>query len=813
MLQDFRHALRVLRKNPAFTAIAVISLALGIGANTAIFSLVDAMLLRPLPFADPGRVMVVSSDSPSNPYEGVSYPDYRDLRDGAHSFDGVVASRMFTFGFARSSKDVPQMRLGILVSGEFLRVLGVKPMLGRDFLPDESRVPGRDAVAILSYDLWQSEFASDPGVVGRTIRINGLDFAVVGVTPKAFTGPLSNFEPALYVPLMMAPRLSGGSHELEDRSDRELTVRGRLKGGVSPRQAQAEVGALARGLERAYPNTNHDERMAVRTEIENRQRQDPYDAQLVITLMALAGVVLLIACANVANLVLARGRSRSREIAIRLALGAGRTRLLRQLMSESVMLAAVGCAVGLVFAGFGIDFLRGIKIPTDLPFVISVNLDHRVLIFSILAALASAMLFGIAPALRSGRTDVVPALRANELGIAGRERALGRSVLVIAQVALSLVLLVAAGVLLDGFRKSLSLNPGFRTDHLLTMEFDTSFVRYTPDQTSNFYRTLLDRARAVPGVQAATLSHTIPFSPEADGKAVIPEGYKFPRGQDTGSVLASSVDPNFFSLMNIPIVEGRAFTNDDREHSRRVAIVNEEFARHYWPGKEPIGRRIRLNGASGPLVEVVGLAKQSHYMFISEHPFPFLYLPWTQDPNSRMTLLAESRGDPAALAGPLRQVVHELDANQPIYNVRTMARFYQEREISIVLLISELVSAMGLMGLALALIGLYGLIAYSVARRTQEIGVRIAIGASQTQVLKMVLRQGLLLSGIGVSIGFAGAVAVRGILNIGLLGLGSPDRWTLFVVPLLLLVVTMLACYIPARRASRVDPVTALRYE
>jgi predicted permease len=819
MLQDFRHALRVLLKNPGFTAIAVLSLALGIGANTAIFSLVDAMLLRPLPFADPSHVMVVSSDSPTNPFEGVSYPDYRDLRDRAHSLEGVVACDLFTFGFSPSPKDIPQMRLGVMVSGNFLHAMGIVPALGRDFLADEARVPGRDAVAILSDDLWQSQFGRDPGVIGRTVRINGIDFSVVGVMPKAFTGPLRNFVPALYIPLMMSPRLAVGAanapqpNTLEDRSAHSFTVFARLKPGVPLSQAQAEVSAIAKGLERAYPATNREHGMAVRTQVQDRLRQDPYDAQLVITLMALAGVVLLIACANVANLVLARGRSRSREIAIRLAMGAGRGRLLRQLLTESLILAGMGCALGLIVAGFGIDFLRQIKIPTDLPFVISVNLDQRVLIFSILAALLSALMFGIVPAWRSGKTDVIPALRANELGIGSRDRALGRNALVVAQVALSLVLLVAAGVLLDGFGKSLSFNPGFRTNHLLTMEFDTGFARYTPEQTRNFYRSLLDRASALPGVRSATLTRAIPFSPQPDGKAIIPEGYRFPGRQDHDSILSTAVGENYFSVLNISVVKGRAFNADDREHSRPVAIVNQEFARKYWPGKDPVGRRIRLNDSNGPLLTVVGVAQQSRYMFISEHPTTFLYLPWTQDPGSRMTLVVQSWGDPASLATPLRQVVHALDANQPVYNVQTMGSYYRQREIAIVLLISELVGAMGLLGLTLALVGLYGLIAYSVTRRTQEIGVRIAIGASQVQVLKMVLRQGLVLSGIGIAIGFAASVGVRGILEIGLFGLGSPEHWTLVAVPLALLGIALLACYIPARRASRVDPVQALRYE
>ncbi|HZU25346.1 MAG TPA: ABC transporter permease, partial [Bryobacteraceae bacterium] len=787
-----------------------------------------ALLLRPLPIAHPGQVVCISSDSPSNPFEGLSYPDYRDVAARAKSYTGVAASDLFTFGFAPAPNVVPQMRLGAMVSGNFFHVLGVTPVLGRDFLPEETKVPGRNPVAILGYDLWKSEFGRDRGVIGRSVRIDGLDFTVVGVAPESFSGTESQLRLALYVPLMMKPRvysaesapmtlnMGRGQHEqdpLENRESRSLSVRGRLKPGVSIQTAQAEATNIAKDLERAYPATNRDHGMAVRTEIQARLRRDPYDAALVTTLMALAGVVLLIACANVANLLLARARGRSREIAIRLAIGAGRGRLIRQLLTESLLLAAVGCAFGLVLADLGILFLQRIKIPSDLPIVISVTLDHRVLIFSIAAAMLSALVFGLAPAWNAGRTDVAPTLRANELASTGKQRAIGRSALVVAQVALSVVLLVAAGMLLDGFRKSLSFDPGFRTDHLLTMEFDTSFVRYSEQQTRDFYRNLLDRARALPGVRSATLAQMLPFSPNPSGKTVIPEGYQFPKGQDTASLLAADVADNYFDTMKMHLIAGRSFNSGDRDSSRPVVIVNEEFARHFWPGKNPIGRRVRLNDANGPMAEVVGETKQSRYMFIAEPPFPFLYVPWTQDHSSRMTLIVESYGDPAALAAPLRDVVRALDPNQPIYDVHTMSSYYQQREISIVLMISQMVATMGLLGLTLALVGLYGLIAYSVSRRTQEIGVRMAIGASRVQVLKMVLRQGLVLAAVGIVIGSVASLAVRNLLSAGLIGLGSPTAAVLVIVPVALLVVTMLACYIPAYRASRIDPLTALRYE
>ncbi len=814
LLKEIRQAFRLLAKNPGFTAIAALSLALGIGANSAIFSLVDAILLRPLPVHDPGEVVNVTTDTPSKPFSGVSFPDYRDHRDKNRSLAGLVAYQFSTFGFASSATATPQMRLGTLVSDNFFDVLGIQPALGRGFLPDEGKVSGRDATVILSHDFWEFQFARDPSAIGRTVRLNGIDFTIVGVLPPGFTTIDQWVQPALYAPSTMSQRLSAAAKDtLEQRDDRSWQVKGRLKPGVSREAAQSELAGIAKNLEKAYPDTNRDRTAVVRTELQSRVQQDPPDAALVTMLMALAGLVLIIACANVANLFLARATSRSREIAIRLAIGIGRLRLIRQLFVESLMLALLGCTLGVVFAYGGIRFLQRIEIPSDIPVVIATQLDHRVVLFSLLAAFASALVFGLAPAWQALRTDLVPALKSGGLGASGARRTIGRNALVIGQVALSVVLLVAAGMLLDGFRKALVLNPGFRTDHLMTMEFDTSFVRYNAEQSRQFYRNLIDRARALPGVRSATLSAAIPLSPNQSGEAVIPEGYLFPKGQESEFSFGSSVDEQYFDTMQTPIVRGRAFTAADKQESRRVAIANEAFAIKYWPKQDAIGKRIRLNGPKGPLVEVVGVAKTGRYIFIAEGPMPFLYLPFAQNPKMRMSLIVETSGDPAAIATPLRAAVRSLDSNQPIYNARTFSSFYRQRAISIVLLIVQLVTTMGLLGLTLALVGLYGLIAYSVSRRTQEIGIRMALGAHRADVLRMVLRQGFLLSIAGVGIGFAASLGVQRLLTIGLIGLGTLSTTTLVMVPLALILATLAACYLPARRASQVDPIRALRYE
>src|SRR5579872_923925 len=639
-LQETRHAFRILGRSPGFTAIAALSLALGIGANSAIFSLADALLLKPLPVAQPSSIVTIGTNTADNPFSGVSYPNYRDLRDKSRSFDAMVAFQTGLFGVAPTPRDVPQMRMGMTVGDNFFRVLRVEPILGRDFLPEETQVAGRNPVVILGYDFWQNQFGSDKSVIGRTIRINGIDFNVVGVTPKSFTSLDQYVHQALFVPAAMMQRLNASAdNPIEQRGNHSFGVKARLKPSVSRETAQAELATIWSGIEKAYPDTSRDRKISVSTELEVRVKQSPPDAILIATLMVLVGLVLLIACANVANLLLARGRARSREMAIRIAIGAGRLRILKQLLIESLVLSLVGGTLGLAVAYAGIRFVQTLKIPTDLPIVISAELDGRVLVYSLAAALVSALFFGLAPALQTLKTELVPALKEADLGLSVRRRALGRNALVVGQVALAMVLLIASGMLLNSFRKSLVMNPGFRTDHRLTMEFDTALLRYTPEQTHNFYRNLTDRASALPGVQAVTLTRSIPLSPNVQTTTVVPEGYQFPKGQSTVTAFSSAVDEHFFDTIGMELVRGRNFTANDKTDSRRVAIVNEQFAKSYWPNQDPIGKRIRVNDSKGPWVDVVGVAKTSRYLFIAEPPISYVYLPFAQNETSNMSIL------------------------------------------------------------------------------------------------------------------------------------------------------------------------------
>ena len=811
MMQEIRHAFRMIGRSPGFTSIAVLSLALGIGANAAIFSLADALLFRPLPVTDPGSVMALNLDTPGGDLGNFSYPDYRDLRSTAKSLDGIAAFQLSTFSLARSKDEVPQMRAGLEVSDNFFSVLGVQPMLGRSFLPEESARGGAPAV-VLSYGFWQDQFNGDKEVLGRTIRISGTDFTIVGVAPKAFTGVDQYIRPSFMVPAVLTQQLNGAAKDpVENRTDYSFTLYGRLRHGVSVGQAQAEMVTLWKGLQQQYPADGRNGKMMVRTQLQFRIAQDSLDAILVTMLMALVSVVLLIACANVANLLLGRARGRTREIAVRIALGVSRTKLLRQLFAENVALALLGGVIGLGFAYGGIRFLQTIPIPSDLPIVISPELDQRVLIFSLIASLFSVLVFGLAPAFQSLKTELVSALKSSESNMSGRKRTLGRNSLVIVQIALSMVLLVASGMLLDGFRKTLVASPGFRTDHLLITEFDTSLVRYNPEKTVAFYRDLKDRVRALAGVRSAALTATVPFGNNQPSREVIPDGYQAPKGQESVTLPFDVVDADYFGTMKIPIVSGRGFTVDDKADSTPVTIVNQEFAARFWPGQDPLGKRIRLDNGNGKLVQVVGVARNSKYMFISESQYRYFYLPYAQEGGTRMVMLTESSGDPALLAAPLREIVRSMDRNQPMYNVRTFSNFYKMRAIDTPLMITQMVITMGLIGLLLALIGIYGLVSYSVARRTREIGVRIAIGADRTDVIKMVLRQGFVLACIGIGIGGILSLIVGKALAAGMIGLGKPNPATFIVVPLAVLVVTMAACWAPAWRASRVDPLRALR--
>jgi putative ABC transport system permease protein len=819
--QDVKHGCRVLISSPVFTIVSVLSLAIGIGANCAIFSFADALLLRPLPVARPGEIMTVGSTTSFEALNASalvsSYPEYLDIRDNSKSFDGLVAFSYNAAGFTSDPKAPPKLKMGMLVSENFFAVMGVEPTIGRAFRPEEHRVPGRDAVVILGRVMWDQEFAGDSAVLGRTMRINGHDFTVIGVAPPKFTGMNQYVRADFFTPLMMSASLLADpkAASLQARDARNLTLKGRLTAGVSQAQAQTELNAIAANLQREHPDTNKNRGLAIRTELQARMAQSPPDAMLIAMLSTLALAVLFVACANVAGLLTSRAPVRAREMALRLAIGARRGRLVAPLVTESVLMAIAGGILGLAVGYAGMNVFRQIQLPTDLPIMLSFEMDRRALLFSLMVAVASAVLFGLIPAIQATRTDLTAIIKAGDAVAPARRRRWGRAILVGGQVAVSVVLLVVAMFMYRAFTEQLANGPGYRTDHLLIMGFDTTLMRYSEAQSEQFFQQLAERARAVPGVTNVTMTTAIPMASDSlDFVTIAPEGFQFPEGKENVTMLSSRIDERYFDTLAIPIVEGRAFTIDDDLDAPRVGIVNQQLAQHYWPNQDPIGKRFRLNDADKSWVQIVGVAKTAKYLFIAEPPTDFVYLPYRQRKPQEMMMIAQSAGDPAALVSPLREVVRSLDVNQPIFNVRTMEEFYRMRAVSIFNVLIAMVGSMGLMGLGLAIVGLYGLVAYAATRRTREIGIRMAIGASRMTVLRLVLRQGMMLALVGLVLGLAASVGAGQLLAAAFpQGEQQTDVLALVLVIPIVLTVTFLAAYIPARRASRINPMQALRYD
>jgi len=811
--QDLRYGCRSLRQNPGFTTIAVLSIALGVGANCAMFTAADALVLRPLPVPRYNEVLEVgSTTSLRRGVDLASYPDYLSIRDSSRSFRGTAAIAFIPAGFSLRPEALPQLKMAAAVNAGFFDALEVTPTLGRGFSPQEDSVPGRDAVVVLSHDLWAQELAADSSILGRKIHLNGIEFTVIGVAPERFTGVEPFVRTGFYFPIAMYPRISGDARILEARDRRFLRLLGRLNPGARLAQAQAELSSIDANLARVYPETDRDQRLTALTEFQNRVQQDPVDAELVWTLLGLAGAVLCVACANVAGLLTSRAPVRAREMSVRLAIGAGRVRLIRQLLTESALIAVLGGLLGLAVGYAGVLLFRQIQLPTDLVTFAYIGLDRRALLFGLAVASISVFLFGLIPAIRTARSDLAGALKARDAAPAGRSRVWGRSLLVCAQVALALVLLTATMFFYRGVSYSVSHGPGSRIDHLAMMSLAPSQQSYNEAQMQRFYDRLVGQAAQMNGVKAATLASVVPMKNTQNLVAIVPEGFRFPTGEDRAMILCSRVEEHYFDVMGIPIVEGRGFLRTDTPQTPRLAVVNQNLAAHYWPGQDPIGKRFRLDGPSGPWAQVAGVAKNTKYAWIGEKPQDFVFLAERQTPWRPMTLMAESIGDSAGLIAPLREMIRGLDSNMSIFDVRTMEDMYQMRAVRTSNVIVETVASMGLMGLLLALVGLYGLVAYAVNRRTKEFGIRLAIGAKPVSVLSMVLRQGAVLAGCGLIVGIPLSVAAGRLLKAGFTE-GDAEFPHLLLLAVALLAVTLAAAYLPARRASRVDPMTALRYE
>ena len=819
--RDVRHGARVFAKNPGFTAIAVISIAFGTGANVAMFSLADALLLRPLPVPRPSELITIGTRVTRGiaTLNVASYPDYLDIRQRTTSFTGLVAMVFGTVGFGTRPDASPHVKLVTMVSGDFFEQLDVEPVLGRGFLPEEDQVAGRDAVVVLSHATWQQEFASDPAVIGRTVYVAGIEFTIVGVAPEEFTGLHRIVQEAAFVPLAMWPRVISFPHvdPLTARDFRNLTVKGRLKPGLTLTAAQAELSAIGRALEQAYPETNDKQALVAQTELEVRFERSPLDAWLMVVLTTLSFAVLCVACANVAGLLASRAPVRAREIALRMAVGAGRARLVRQLITESLGIALAGGICGLAVGHVGVVLLRQIQFPTEVVSMPLLQLNQRALVFSMAMALLSAVLFGLGPAIQTTRVNLVAALKTSDADLTRRTRLTGRNLLVGLQVALSLVLVTVSIWAFQVFATAFSEGPGFRTSQMAKITLDPSQAHYSEAESAAFFERAADAARRLPGVRSAALTSAIPlFSFEST--LIVPEGYHLPEGQTSLRTNSNSIDAGYFDSLDIPILAGRAILASDTETSARVAVVNEIMARRYWPLGDALGKRLQIHGEPGsPLrdawVEIVGIARSGFYLYFAEPPQDMVYFPFRQAPRNNMVLVAQSAADSASLLGPLRAMVQTLDPKVPAYDAQTIEAFYAARVTSIGTVMTRLIAGMGLMGVSLTMVGLYGLVAYTVSRRTREIGIRVAIGATSGRVLRMILAQGLLPAAAGLVVGLAlSAATARGLATLVPVHHRYDPRTFFLVVPLLVLV-ALLASYVPARRASKVDPKLALRDE
>jgi len=803
-LHDLRYAARVLAKNPGFTAVAVIALAVGVGANSVIFSAVNTILLRPLPYKDPDRLVMVFEDASAlgYPRDTPAPANFIDWRDQNKVFEGMAALADVSVNLTGAGE--PERLDGKRVNASLFPTLGVEPQLGRWFTPEEDQ-PGANRVVMLSHALWQRRFGSDPAIVGKTIMLNGAGFSIVGVMPESFQFP--EREDQFWIPIAFS------QNEAARRGSHYLQVVARLRPGVSLGQAQAEMSAIAARLQQQYPEQDTGVGAAV----------VPLHEQLVgnmrtvlLVLLGAVGFVLLIACANVANLLLARAAARQKEIATRIALGASRLRLVRQLLTESVLLAVLGGGVGLLLSVWGVRVLK-VFIPDNISQAKEIAVDARVLVFTLLVSLLTGLVFGIAPALQATNFNLNETLKEGGRGPAmgGRGNRV-RRVLVVAEVAVSLVLLIGAGLLVNSFLRLRGVDPGFRTDHVLTMSVTLPPLKY-PDHARReaFYTELIDRVGALPGVKSAAVASQIPLIKQGDSVGVVFEGRPLPEPGKENIVATRVVSPRYFETMGIRLLRGRVFDNQDRIGSPVVAVISDSMARRYWPGEDPVGKRLCPGRPQTPddWVTVVGVVGDVLQYGLDADQKPQMYLSYQQsDYFVPRRLVVSTSVEPEGMTSAVRAAVWAIDRDQPVSDIETMDAVLSD-SIARQRFSALLLGVFGLVALLLAAVGIYGVMAYTVTQRTHEIGLRMALGARAGDVLKMVVRQGMALALGGVGLGLIGGLALTRVIASLLFGVSATDPLTFAGVSLLLIFVTLVACFVPARRATKVDPLSALRFE
>jgi len=812
----------MLKKSPGFTFVAVLSLALGIGANTAIFTIINAVFLHPLPVEEPFRLAelftrdTITFNANANfQLTGTSLPNYEDYRDQNSVFSGL-ATVTFPISLNWGGQAEPQQLNASLVSGNFFDVLGVKPYRGRAFIPDGDKKIGGNPEVVLSYSLWARRFGSDEKFIGQTILLNGTPYTVVGIAPPGFKGIVSLGRPdLLWIPITMRDYvLTGQLKDLEsNRRFRWLSIVGRLKSQVDLAQARAAMKTVAAGLEKEYPRDNKGRTVELFSLNEsalgiNQRKQFSLAGGV---LMGVVGLVLLIACVNLANLLLAQASKREKELSIRAAMGAGRARLVRQLLTESTVLSLLGGLAGLVVAYWGRNVLWSFRPPFLLDGSIDLSFDARVLGFTLLISLFTGLIFGIIPAIKASGTDINEVLKTG-----GRGGALGwthnrlRGLLVISEIALALVALVGSGLFLRSMQNAQQFNPGFESQNLLQMNFDLGALRYDADHGQQFFRDAIERAKTVPGVVSASVSSNGMFGGGLAG-TIFREGEQTDPNNRGTLVNFDDVTPGHFETMRIPLISGRDFTDFDREKTTRVAIINEAMAKAIWPGQEPLGKRFAIV-KEPELLQVIGVVGTTVVGQIGEDPQPVAYLPMRQQYSPFATLVVRTNSNPEPLIGAVRAQVQQIDKNLAFTNAQTVQQILGQG-LWAARMGAALLGLFGALALILASIGIYGVLAYSVAQRTSEIGLRMALGAQPRQVLGLVLRQGMLLAVIGAAVGVIVALPVARMAGNLLYGVSATDPLTYVGITLLLMAVALLACYLPARRATRIDPLIALRVE
>jgi predicted permease len=806
--KDLRGGLRVMRRSPGLTLAVVLSIGLSIGVNTTVFTWLETLVLNPTPLVrDADRLVAVNTARPDGTgveADPFSYQTYLDWRDAARSFDGLIAHTIIRLNLRQGSEAEGRPVWGEIVSGNYFDVAGVPAALGRTFTPEEERDAAR--VAVLNDGLWRSRFGADPSVVGRHVLLNGADVTIIGVAPRGFHGILASYDMDVWLPVTLQPVLQNGNNRLADRSSRFLQGTARLKPGVTLAQADAEMRALARNVSQEHGD---DPVTAAAVRLMRERFSGVGFYPMFSGLLGVTALVLLIACANVANLLLARATSRQKEVAIRLALGASRWRIVRQLLTESILLSLLGGVAGFLFAFWAKDFFMVFLPPTPQPSLWVVSMDWRVVVYAFVATMAAVLLFGLVPALRASRPDPGEALKAEGRGASATHSRL-RGALVVVQVAFSVVALVCAGLFLRSLQSAEKIEPGFKDpSHLLLVGTDLNAAGLKPEEGQATADRLLERVRQLPGVAAASYSTMVPlgFGGHAYANTKV-EGY-VPAPDEEMSNERVIVGDGYFETMGIPILEGRAITPEDRAASQRVAVVNETFARRYFSGEDPIGRRVDQGHG---WATVVGVAKDGKYRELNETPAPLAYYSLRQWYAPSFTLHVRTTERPRALVETLRGAFAATNADLPFLDPRTMAEHMGAATFR-QFFGASMLSVFGALALMLVALGLYGVLSYTVTQRTRELAIRVALGASATDVTGLVVRQGLTMTAAGLVLGTGLALAADRLLQSYLLGASETDPLTLAVIPVILVAVSLLACLIPARRATKVDPMIALRYE